>query len=152
MISYLEDLCYREKIKIEYMNDKVLGKPEGQGIIKVHEVFKNCPYEVAEAIVQYYLNCNKNAAGIRVILDYLKEICSNSNTSFKNDKVYAENEEKGDLTKDEDKEDNYEEVNITNIEVKSLYKDDRFSYDNQVIKLQGNNVLELKIVVEPPLT
>jgi CO dehydrogenase/acetyl-CoA synthase beta subunit len=152
MMTYLEELCYREKVRLEYISDKVLGKPEKKRVIKVHEVFKNCPNEVAEAVVKYYLDPNKNKVEIKIIVEYLKEKCSPVTTTTKDNEECTENEEKKNMIADENRDDEYQEVTIANMEVKSLYRDEGFSSGSQVIKFQDNDVLELKIIVEPPLT
>lgn len=152
MMTYLEELCYRKKIKLQYINDKVLGKPERKEMIKVHEIFKNCPCEVAEAVVKYYLDPDKNIQEIEIILEYLKEECSSVTKTTKDNEEYLENEKKENVITNINKVHDYEEVTIENMEVKSLYRDEDFHSESGVIKFQDDDVLELKIVVSPPLT
>ncbi|WP_163216091.1 hypothetical protein [Clostridium thermarum] len=154
-MSWLEELCFKGNIKIEYLKDKVMGKPQGKHIIKVHEVFKTCPYEVADAVIKYYSDPDKNKEEIRIILDFLKEICSQNNTSDKNNNLDTEKEEEKiqqeeHLEEEKTKEEEIEEVNIASIDIESVAEDKEVSFDDQVIKLQGSNVVELKIMVTPP--
>lgn len=151
MTGHLDKLCARKRIKLQYINDRVLGRPGGNRIITVHSVFKSCPYKVAEAVVEYFISPKKSKDNMRIIIEFLQEICYPEANEKKELVILPEAEEKIGITPDESNE-AYEEANITNMDIRSVYRDKEYNYESDVIKLDGNNVLEIKVVVEPPST
>lgn len=146
MSSYLKKYCSILGIKLVYTNNKytVLSSGYNKDIpcIRVHNYFKECPEEIAKAIIGYYNEFYNNEQYLNIVKEYTEEKLGN------NEYIIKPPSEKYKRLITKNKKSIYKELNI-----KKIYKKDQ---KGNVVKIKTNesinknqdNYLELDIIVD----
>lgn len=156
MKDYLKEFCTKFKIKLVYTNNKltILSSTAQDGIptLRVHNIFKNCPENIAKAIIDYYTNFQDNNISFTEIDAYAKENYSDEQYKIKP----PEDIFKQSLTNvilplppDNHDESNRVEYNIISIIQKDFLGNVTTLKADEIIVPSSENVLELNIVISP---
>lgn len=159
MKGYLEDLCFNLGIELVYMNNKNIflsaGVKNNTPIIRVHQSFKQCPLKVANAILGYYTKDKDREENLNIINQYLKDILLIKNFKIKESsglfKKAAIESMPSEIYEDE-KGSFLKEYNISSIDARDFYGNRIKINRDKYINPSENDVLELNITVEPPIT
>lgn len=77
MKDYLLKLCIDMNIKLIYTEGDYTGLSVGikndRPFIKVNSLFKECPEEIAKAIIEYYTGCQYEYKNFQVLKDYIED-------------------------------------------------------------------------------
>jgi hypothetical protein len=153
-MGHLERLCSSKGLKVIFITDKLLdflgNNQEESSEIRVHEIFKDCPLRVAKAILSVWQSHGTDNDKIAIIEEY---ITSNgdiqidlprgskySNEIIKDSPPNEMNDEKG-----------YLEADISSLEINSLWGESKKIKKDSSLVPSSDDVLELNIVIEPPL-
>lgn len=157
MDNYLKGLCESLGISLVYQNNSPIvlycTVNHGIPIIKAHNIFKDCPEVIANAIVCYYAvnqNCKEY---LRVIKKYTDKRCSYDeyiiqpgNDKFKN----AVLKNLGVTKRNKNAKSCFIEMDISSITQKSFWGDTSIIEPGKVVKAMSEDVLELEISVDYP--
>jgi len=152
--DYLKKYCTNLKINLVYTNNKhtVLSSTIQNGIptLRVHNIFKSCPENIAKALIDYYTNFQENNSLLLIIENYIKEKLNSvqykitpPNNHFKelfNKAVISPKANSSDKL-------SLIEYEITSITQKDLFGNISNITPDETIKPTLDNVLELTIVV-----
>jgi hypothetical protein len=159
MDDYLEKTCVNLGIKLVYTSNKitVLSAEVKNGIptFRVNKVFKKCPSVVAQAIVEYYTNPENKAKSEAVIVDYLNRRLISKEYKIKPFSLSLKDEIIRNLPHEYStniNDPNLVEFDITNMTVKDFWGKEENKKPGSSFMPLGNDLLELDIVIEPPVT
>jgi hypothetical protein len=82
MNDILRELCTSLNLRLQYNHNKETVLSSGavgkSPIIRAHTMFKDCPREVAEAVIAYFIDFKSSKMYKKTILDYIKRNFSSS--------------------------------------------------------------------------
>jgi len=163
MVNQLEFLCERRGIKVEFIAHKFIDSASelknSKPIIKVHKIFKECPMKVATAVVEIFTGEGYTSECIEIIESYLREKFGPVGINVQPPKVIITRlANKGVSTDYRVKKENYYsneemyiEADISSIDVTSIKNQQKKLNDNETLSTKEQDILELDIVVRPPL-
>jgi hypothetical protein len=162
MANLLESLCKERGIAVDFIKHNFIDDPTEpeyiKPVIKVHTIFKECPAEVAEAIVSLFTGNGSTADGIATIEGYLIKKFGNVGIRVKPPKILksvtAKKEEKSPgYDKDRDSgNEPYIEAVISSIEVTNLKGEHKVLNANEIFSIKDPDVFDMDVVVRPPNT
>lgn len=132
---------------------------QGSRIIKVHNIFKECPIEVAAAIVEIFMDEDCAPECIGIIENHVKEKLGIEDVKIQPPKAtMTELVKKVTDTDCSEKRNNgcgkeelYIEADISTIDVTNVKGECKRINDNGVLMLDKDDILELDIVARPSL-
>lgn len=157
MDNYLKKICIGLGIDMIYTNNKVIvlsaDVKNGVPILRAHKVFKGCSYKVAQAVVGYYTEVERRIVHKVVIEEYLKKYYKGNEFKLKkfNLKEYITSnmlvEDKHDVN-----DTSLEEFEVFYMTIKNFLGDEKKQEISSELSTTDNNLLELNIIVKPPIT
>lgn len=145
-------------IKLVLTNNKIqvlsAERKNNLTIIRAHKVFKNCPSNVAEAIVNYYSKGSSKEKSSQIIRDYLAPFFPNGLFKIKNLENSLIETTIQDVPEDLDINTSYSlltEFDISSIKVSNFWGKEESNVDNS-LRPSSNDILDLDIIVMPPVT
>lgn len=158
MDNYLEKTCRNLGIKLIYTSNKITvlsaEKKDNFTVIRAHKLFKNCPFSVAEAIISYYTNETYKEKSKKVLIDYVSPHFPE--VAFKIKPL--EHSLKTDATQSTpfpiesgSNLDLLTEFTISSMTIKNLWGDEQNQSDN-LLSPSSSDILDLNIIVKPPVT
>lgn len=180
MIGHLERICSNRGIDVSFITDKFIDFQyiaEHEFLkIRVHEIFKNCPLRIAKALIAICIEQDVEKEYTAIVEDYLRETLKTDNINITSSNVDVNNiEKKGELKgskthnsqiktpavreqkmpspglQKQSATDNNLEANISTIEITSLWSGKLQIEKDQSLIVPDDDIMELNIVVEPPL-
>lgn len=159
MEGYLDKLCKNLGIKLTYVNNKITllssSVKNNTSSIRAHSIFKNCPENIAVAIVKYYTDSKNEKENFVIIENYITSSFSGSkfkvepaDEAFKQLFVKSVPVE----TADDDSLEEISEYRISSIVKTDFYGNASKINPNQAIRPSGDEILELDITVLPSST
>lgn len=153
MSDYLKELCDKRNVKLVYTKNKYIimscSTQNNIPTIRVHNIFEDCSYEVANAIIEYFTDFKNNDASLRTIDDYVSNNFSFDKYKIKGpDKNFKEifiNELKPPNPKDDSE---LVEFKIISIDKKDFYDDAHTILDKEPFEISSEDVTELDITVD----
>jgi hypothetical protein len=159
MKDYLEKTCENLGIKLIFTNNKVVVLSaeikNNQPIIRAHKVFKGCPYEVALALISYYSSENHIAKNEQILREYLvNNLISDTFKIRPVDMSFKKGIEKGIPSESTNIDNNPSLVEfcVSSMVVKDFWGKKLQNASDNSINPSCNDILELDIVVDPPVT
>ena len=158
MDNYLYKICMNLGIKLILTNNKIQvlsgERKNNLTIIRAHKVFKNCPPNVAEAIVNYYSKGSNKEKNSQIIRDYLAPFFPNGLFKIKNLENSLIETTIRDVPEDLDTNTSYSlltEFDISSITVSNFWGNEESKLDNS-LSPSSNDILDLDIIIKPPVT
>jgi hypothetical protein len=159
MNDYLEKTCVNLGVKLIYTNNKVVVLSaeikNNLPIIRAHKVFRGCPYEVALAVISYYSSENHIAENEQVLREYLlNNLMTDTFKIRPMDLSFKKGIEKGMPSESTNTGNNPSlvEFYVSSMIVKDFWGQELQNASDNSIKPSYNDILELDIVVDPPVT
>lgn len=146
-MDYLKNECEKLGIKLIYSSNKVLilsgSVIDNEPTIKAHEVFKKCSEEVADSIIDYYINLKHNNNSINIIKDFVK-------LNYTPAKYKIKPPDKTLLSYFKDYTTTLVEYEISEIIKSNFYGNTENIKPSSSFKASDDDVVELDIIVKPP--
>lgn len=77
MKDFIKNYCEILNISLFYTNNKYLllsyNLNKGIPTLRVHKIFKNCPKDVAESVIDYYFNTESKEKPLQIIKAYIEK-------------------------------------------------------------------------------
>lgn len=159
MEDYLEQLCINLGIKLVYTTNKITilsGEIKNNiPTIRVHRLLKNCPQDVAQAIVSFYTDLSNSDGFMKIIEDYSKEKFPSVNF-----KIRPSSEAFRVLTVEKmpsnfsynNEDSSLGEYSISYIQITNFQGRRTTVKAGDALSPLEDDLLELDVVVEPPVT
>lgn len=151
MRDCIEEFCNRNQIGLVYTENNVVvlstGYSKGKPNIRVHESFKGCPINVAEAIEDYYILFQNTDNSLKIIEEYVMTQYNSHNFIIRPPQNKYRNLLNKGITADTDNA-LMVEMKISHIINKHFRGSSIHMKPDQIIKTEGDKVIELEITVE----
>lgn len=154
MKDYLKELCAKEKIKLIYTENKItilsFTLNQNTPVIRAHKIFKKCPENISQAIINYYTFKGNGTDNLKLISEYILGL-----NQFKTYKIIPKDENLRKLFRDKsDIKQNVKtspayEANISKVTQKSFWGNASFETKDNSIKVSEDDVMEVDIVISP---
>lgn len=171
MGNYLYNLCVDKEIELIYTNNQVrlltsYLNDDDDRIIVANNIFRDCPENVAKAVIDYYINEKNKDNNLNIIKNFIEGIFTLEKYMI-DDIVISSEEKQKEIEKDIDdiaepkieknNKEAQEKVSLIEMEIqaitqKSFKEGSRESTNNILSKLSPDDVLELDIIVKPQYT
>ena len=163
MVNHLEDLCEKREIKVEFITynfiDGAIELKYSEPVIRVHKIFKECSMKVATAIVEIFTGEGNTTDSIDIIENYLNEKFGPVGIKIQPPKVLItrpnRNAESSSYNCEEklysSEEEMYIEADISFINITNIRGQQKKIYDNEALMAKERDILELDIIVKPPI-
>lgn len=151
MNDQLKSLCNNLNVELIYTANKYTvlsnGIKNGLPVVRAHKTFKNCPKNVAEAIIEYYVFLDTE--NLKLIEEYLEQN-SIVNYKIKVPIQSAYSIENKRITQKTNKTNRKSEIeaNISYIILKDFKGNKSYIKPNEVIKPLMDNIYELDVTVD----
>lgn len=156
MVNVLKNICENLNIKLVYTNNKFsilsCSVYDGIPLIRVHSLFKGCSEDIAKAIINYYTNAENTEVNLNIIKDYADE-----KFNIKSYKIMPPNSEFYDTvikTLSPQKNEESEKTNMIEYIISSMVKKNFCGEEleikqNDSIKIDEDDFIEINIVIAP---
>lgn len=170
MKTYLEDMCHNLNIKLKYVDNAYTilssNASNNHPVIQAYHIFRDCPKEVAAAIIKFYTEYENKDTLLTIINKFASEYFPEKNfeilspkeefsilisdfkpnSSMEREKTQRKTSKKQDKSymKDED----MVEANIKSIQRKDFFGDEGHIDPQESIKPSNDDVVELDVVID----